>query len=140
MLLTKPPENFNPIEVVGCCVEHNGEILLLLRQDHKTAPNQWGEPAGKVEKGEDNFEAMVRELFEETGILKKKEDIVFRDTFYCRNENGDLIYHSFVLELNEKPKVEIDRTCHKEYKWATKKEALNLDLVHDLDFLINIFK
>ncbi|MCL5410565.1 MAG: NUDIX hydrolase [Patescibacteria group bacterium] len=137
MFLSKPPENFNPIEVVGCSVEHNGEILLLLRQDHKIAPNQWGEPAGKVESGENKFEAMARELYEETGILKNREDIIFKATFFFRHEHEDLIYHSFVLRLNKKPKVKIDNSCHKEYKWITKKEALNLDLVHDLNFLIN---
>lgn len=137
MFLTKLPENFNPIEVVGCSVEHGGGILLLLRQDHKTAPNQWGEPAGKVESGEDKFEAMTRELFEETGVLKTKEDVIFRETFYCQNHYGDMVYHSFVLKLGEKPEIKIDKSCHKEYKWVTKKEALSLELVHDLDFLIN---
>lgn len=96
-----------------------------------------GEPAGKVEKGEDKFDAMARELFEETGILKNKEELTFRETFNFVNINDDIIYHSFGLELKENPKIIIDKTCHKKHIWATKKEALNLDLVHDLDFLIN---
>jgi len=133
----KPPENFNPLEVVGCSVECNREILLLLRQDHKSAGNQWGEAAGKVEKGEDKFDAMRRELFEETGISKNKDDLTFRETFYFRNMNGDIIYHSFGLRLEEKPEIIIDRSCHKEYIWTTKEKALNLDLIHDLDFLID---
>lgn len=137
MFYSKSPENFNPIEVVGCSVECSGEILLLLRQDHKSAGNQWGEAAGKVEKGEDKFDAMIRELFEETGILKNRDDLTFRETFHFRNMNGDITYHSFGLRLEEKPEITIDKTCHKEHIWATKKEALNLDLIHDLDFLIN---
>ena len=137
MLLEKIPENFNPTEVVGCCVYCNGEVLLLLRQDHKSAGNKWGEPAGKVEKGEDKFDAIVRELFEETGISKNINELKFRGTYFFTGPNGDLTYHSFIIKLDKKPEIKINNAEHKKFLWATIEEALKLDLVYDLDFLIS---
>ncbi len=65
----EPPELFNPaFEACGCFVEHeaqqiregddeevvtkNLQILLLLRQDHKSEPNVWGVPGGKLHLGQ----------------------------------------------------------------------------------------
>lgn len=67
MIHTTRPPDFNPkFEVVSCFVEYKGKFLLLLRQDHKSAPNMYGVPAGKVEEGETVHDTMVRELREET--------------------------------------------------------------------------
>ena len=42
-------ENFNKkFDVVSVFIEHDGEILLLHRQDHKPQGNTWAMPAGKV--------------------------------------------------------------------------------------------
>lgn len=49
MLAEIPQKDFKPkFEVVSCFVEHDSKILLLLRQDHKSEPNTYGVPAGKV--------------------------------------------------------------------------------------------
>lgn len=136
MFLEKIPENFNPLEVVGCCVYCNGEFLLLLRQDHKLGGNKWGEPAGKVEKGEEKDDAIIRELFEETGIKKNINELRFRGTFYFDGPYGDLIYHSYIIKLDKKPKVAIEKHAHKKYIWTTAEEAIKLDLLHDVDFLL----
>jgi 8-oxo-dGTP pyrophosphatase MutT (NUDIX family) len=98
-----PVPSFRPaFEACGCFVECGGsgerelplQILLLLRQDHKTEPNVWGVPGGKLHlsqvsldaslhspcslsgdderlvraQGETAEAAMVRELEEETGL------------------------------------------------------------------------
>lgn len=42
--------------------------LLLVRRGHGRAAGTWAVPGGRVELGETVAEAVVRELFEETGI------------------------------------------------------------------------
>jgi 8-oxo-dGTP pyrophosphatase MutT (NUDIX family) len=74
MIYTEKPQNFFPdIEVVACMVRYDGKFLMLHRQDNKIHGNKWGQPAGKVDPTDkNNFDAMVIELREETGIITKK--------------------------------------------------------------------
>ena len=48
-----------------------GEILLHLRDDKPEIPhpNQWGLLGGGCEEGEDPTQAVLRELFEEAGLI-----------------------------------------------------------------------
>jgi len=48
-------------------VDHRGWILLQLRDVHGTYPDHWSTVGGALEPGETLDEALVREVFEETG-------------------------------------------------------------------------
>ncbi len=57
------------------------EILLTLRHtDKEIYPNFWENTAGSVLKGETSRLGAVRELFEETGINVKKDELVLLGT------------------------------------------------------------
>lgn len=50
-------------------VDGDGKIFLTRRSMEKSyAPGKWENPAGHVQAGEGPVEAVIRELFEETGI------------------------------------------------------------------------
>lgn len=137
MLTLKKPDNFHPkFEVVACFVQFAGKILLLLRQDHKNEPNTYGNPAGKVEQGESIDSAIQRELLEETGIHEKAK---YFDTAYVQYEDYDFIYHTYSLELEDEPVITIDPKEHKSYIWKTPEEALQENLIQDLDVCIKRF-
>ena len=78
----KPQEFYSKFDVVSCFVEHNGEILLLHRQDHKPQGNTWGVSAGKVDGGEQVLEAMVREIYEETGFKLVPSQLAYFGKLY----------------------------------------------------------
>ena len=42
--------------------------LLLIRRGHQPAVGEWSVPGGRLEPGEQLHDAVVRELFEETGL------------------------------------------------------------------------
>ena len=42
--------------------------ILLIRRGHGPAAGRWSVPSGRIERGETAAEAVVRELFEETGL------------------------------------------------------------------------
>ena len=128
------PEGFNPIfEVVSCYLEHNGEILLLHRQNHKTEGNKWGMPAGKIDEGESGLEAIVRETREETGQEISPAQFEYLFKVYIRYPDYDYIYHIFRARLNERPEIILSESEHQDYKWITPKDALSLDLVQATD-------
>jgi ADP-ribose pyrophosphatase YjhB (NUDIX family) len=59
---------------VGCVLLRKGEkVLGSSRRDNH---NDWGLPGGKLDPGEDPRVGAARELFEETGIRVKPEDLV----------------------------------------------------------------
>jgi ADP-ribose pyrophosphatase YjhB (NUDIX family) len=56
-----------PQVAVGAVAVRERE-LLLIRRGHGPAAGRWSVPGGRVHFGEDLREAVVRELYEETGL------------------------------------------------------------------------
>lgn len=56
------------IDVVAAIIEQAGLILLAQRPAHADQPGLWEFPGGKVEPGETQPDALIRELQEELGI------------------------------------------------------------------------
>lgn len=53
---------------VGIITNSKGEVLIAKRPAHKSYPNLWEFPGGKVESNETVFVALKREFAEEIGI------------------------------------------------------------------------
>ena len=83
-----------------------GEILLQQRSDN----GRWGLPGGCQDLGENLRTTAVRELFEETGIRVKEEDLVLIDTLSGEERkrsypNGDIVYNNsslYLVDVNSK--------------------------------------
>ena len=140
MISFEKPENFNPkFEVVSCFVEYDGKILLLHRQDYKPQGGTWGAPAGKIDPGENAEQSVIREIFEEIGLVVKPEEFIYIDKVFVRYPTYDFIYHMFSLKLNIEPVIQIRDNEHKDFQWIGPKEALKIDLIQDMDFCIKHF-
>ncbi|EIY1909957.1 pyrimidine (deoxy)nucleoside triphosphate diphosphatase [Klebsiella pneumoniae] len=59
------------IDVVAAIIEQDGQILLAQRPPHADQPGMWEFAGGKVEPGESQPQALVRELQEEMGIIAR---------------------------------------------------------------------
>ncbi len=66
-------ENEYHVVVMAIMVNRDGKILLTKRSINKTAPGKWECTAGSVIAGENSKDAMIREIFEEIGIIIKIE-------------------------------------------------------------------
>ena len=140
MIFKEAPADFKKeIDVVGCYVEHDGEFVLLHRQPYKTHGNKFGLPAGKVDPGETIHQAMSREIREETGLDISEENLQYIDSILVRNEGHDFGYHMFATNLSVKPEIRINPNEHQGYIWASPREALEMDLIHDLDECIKTY-
>ncbi len=134
------PKNFDfRFEIVSCFVEYDGKILLLHRQDRKPEGNTWGVPAGKVDSGENCLIAMSREMAEETAIKVSTDKLKYFKKVYVRYPTYDFIHHIFHVKLTKKCDVKINPIEHKNFQWISPNNALNIDLIQDLDACIKIF-
>lgn len=138
MLYIKKPEIFKPkFEIVSCFVEYENKILLLLRQDHKNEPNTYWVPAGKVSDGENINDAILREIFEETGL--ELNDLKYFKKVYIQYPSYEFIYHIYHKKLEEEPKIKINLEEHKKYIWRSPQMALDENLIQELDNCIKMF-
>lgn len=56
---------------VGVILNPDGQVFISRRHAHLHQGNKWEFPGGKVEAGEDVYQALCRELFEECNIQVK---------------------------------------------------------------------
>ncbi len=135
-----PPENYQPkIEVAACFMIVSGQVLFLHRLPDKSEGNTWGIPGGKLEKGETPFQAVVREIDEETGIDLNKYSVKSMGTVYIRYPEVDFTYHMFAVHLPKDPGlIQLNPKEHSEYLWLTLQEALELPLIRGEDECIQI--
>ena len=58
------------VRVLAAVIKRNERYLICKRPENKRHGGLWEFPGGKIEIGESNFEAAVRELREELGVWK----------------------------------------------------------------------
>lgn len=74
----------------GIVINDQNEILLQLRKDKEI----WGLPGGGMEPGEEPADAVVREVYEETGVIVQPERIIAvlaGEDHLVTYENGDQV-------------------------------------------------
>jgi ADP-ribose pyrophosphatase YjhB (NUDIX family) len=64
------------IRCVGAIVVDERGRLLLIKRGHEPGAGLWSLPGGRIEPGETDNEALVRELREETGLTVKPGKLV----------------------------------------------------------------
>jgi 8-oxo-dGTP diphosphatase len=71
-----PPIEPLRIRCVGAVVHDGTGRLLLVRRRNPPAAGTWSLPGGRVEPGEDDTTAVVREVAEETGLTVRAGRVV----------------------------------------------------------------
>ena len=103
----------------------NGRCLLLKRSmKSKGNPGKWDLPGGKVDKGENFDEALLREVREETGITISLEHVI------GAGESETATHRVAYLFMNG---TLIDGTVHLsdehiDHTWVDMRELLSMDI------------
>ncbi|MBJ7450250.1 MAG: NUDIX hydrolase [Parachlamydiales bacterium] len=128
---TEKPDDFNSIvEVSACFCQSDQEYLFLKRHPDTYSGYTWGLPGGKIESGETPLDGVVREIFEETGIILKENNTQFLRSFFIRYPTFDFIYHLYQTVLEVRPNnIILSPQEHLEFIWVTLEKALELHLI-----------
>lgn len=117
------------------CIAFDGEkILIAHRNPVGQMGGRWEFPGGKVEEGESDERAIVREFEEEFGVKVSVGEKIAQ-TFFMHN-GAQVALHAYGITVPHDGNAQKYRlTEHTEYKWAFPAEIPTLNFV-DSDMLI----
>ena len=113
-------ENKKKLAIVAAFIRKDNKFLICQRPANKARALLWEFVGGKVEKGETNQQALIRECQEELAIQIKVGDL-----FYTINHEYDdiditlYIYHAQIVDGI------ITRLEHNDIQWITSSEIDN---------------
>ena len=121
--------------VITCFAKFNDEILLLKRSNKVwTYKGKWNVVAGYLDEIMPLKEKALKELYEETKIIKekvKKISIAEPFEFHDKDIGITFVVHPALIELKEKPKIKLDFE-HTEARWVNKVDLGKYDAVPNL--------
>ena len=118
-----------PISVLVIIYTKNKDILLLKKNNDK---DMWQSVTGSLNKNEKPIDAAKREVFEETGLTSDKifdcnKQYIFEIYEMWRHKYEDGVTHNtehvFLLELEKKIDIVIDKSEHLQYEWLSRVKA-----------------
>jgi 8-oxo-dGTP diphosphatase len=114
----------------GVIKNDDGEILVLKRHPKsRTDPCMWELPGGKLEKGEDFTDGLVREIREETSLEAVAGD-------FCEAVQNDYMHKrtvQLIMYLDDvKGDVKISEE-HTDWMWASLDDLKSLELSTSLE-------
>ncbi len=113
-------------QVVAALIVRNAdEVLICQRTKHQPMPLKWEFPGGKIEYGEQPWDALRRELDEELGIDAKIGDEVARIQHHYKNGGAIELRFFVVQEFNR----ELDNRIFKDIRWARRTELPSYDFL-----------
>ena len=119
---------------IACIALFKDKVLVAHRNLVGQMGGRWEFPGGKVEAGETDEQAIVREFQEEFGVCVKVGDAVASAVF--AHNGTDVNLHAYrIFEPHRGIFRKYKLTEHSEYKWVTFDKIKELNFV-DSDMLL----
>lgn len=123
------------IEVVAALIWDNDKFMICQRPAHKARGLLWEFVGGKVELGETNEQALIRECQEELAVTLSVGD-VFMDVVH---KYPDLTVHLTLFNATITTGVP-QKLEHNDIKWITPREIPNYDFCPADETILNEIK
>lgn len=118
----KTDSNKRVIEVVGAAIIHNGKLLAMQRSEKMTLPGLWEFPGGKIEKGESEKEALIREIQEELELDIEVEENITTTTY--EYDFGIVKMSTYRAKMKSEHFVLKE---HAQYRWLSPNEVMTIE-------------
>jgi 8-oxo-dGTP diphosphatase len=110
-------ERSTPTVIVGAAIVAGGRVLACARAEPPEMAGRWEFPGGKVEPGEDEVTALVRECEEELGITVRVCERVGGDVVLG---HGRAVLRVYAAQLTEHAQPRLIE--HAEFRWLAADE------------------
>lgn len=136
----KKYKDYKTILSVNALIWSKGEVLLLKRADTKAVdPGLYSGIGGKVEPGESIYDALVREIEEETGI-KKFESVKAYSVTQHPYPPMDCEWINIYFNVQIDKQIKIPEGSEGKFEWFKPKDVSKLKMVKDLQEYIQILE
>jgi ADP-ribose pyrophosphatase YjhB (NUDIX family) len=123
------------IDVRTLCFVRDGDRVLLQRRRHPPNEGLYNAPGGKVEPGEDPYEACLREVREETGLVLPHARLRALLTVIARDTGTQWLLFTFVADRppGQAQPVSEDEG---ELRWVRLADIPSLPVVSDIPVIL----
>jgi len=111
-----------PRIIVGAAIIQSGQLLACARADPPEVAGRWEFPGGKVEDGESEPEALVRECDEELGVRVEVGDRVGADEPLAHGWAVLKVYLARLIDGDTPQRIE-----HAELRWLSPQDLFTVD-------------
>lgn len=120
--------------VVAVLVD-GGRFLVVRRGPEALAAGFWSPLSGRIEPGESQEEAVVREVHEEVGLDARPVAKVWQ----CASDDGGFRLHWWTAETDDTA-LELDRAEVSDARWVTPEEFLEMQptFAGDREFVLQV--
>jgi 8-oxo-dGTP diphosphatase len=124
-----------PAQAVVSVVRKEDRVLVIKRGPGVIRPGYWCPPSGRVEPGETQEEAVVREVAEELGLTATP----VRKVWECPTDGGDFTLHWWLVDVGSK-ELRLDPTEVADARWVTADEFLHMEPTFegDREFFVRV--
>lgn len=129
MLIEKSKEDGIIKNVVGALIIKEGKVLIMTRKPDDFMGGIDELPSGNMENGENIYEALLREVKEETN-LEIEHVVSYVNSFDYLSSSGKKA-RQYNFSVTVKSTEDIKLTEHDSYKWMSIDEAMDDILITD---------
>jgi 8-oxo-dGTP diphosphatase len=109
-------------EAIVAVLRHGNRVLVLRRGPGTILPGYWAPLSGRIEPGETQEEAVIRETKEEVGLRATPLEKVWE----CETEDGQFLLHWWIAEAGA-GELEPDPDEVSDVRWIEPEEFAHLE-------------